>query len=132
MPVGQTGRVESVLGRFVSTYRKSQSTLVLVSSAKITRHDDDRVAEVHSPTMTVGKPSIIEYLQHAVIDVRVRLLYLVKQNHRVRDGGVLLPSTGPHRRNPRNLAVRLSCEKSSDALRIRTCPDGSCGSGRQT
>ena len=47
-------------------------------------HDDDRVAEVDGVSLRVGQPAVVQDLQHRVEDVRVRLLHLVEQHHRVR------------------------------------------------
>ncbi|MCO5578383.1 hypothetical protein L7F22_032224 [Adiantum nelumboides] len=48
------------------------------------RHDDHRVAEVDGAALAVGEPAVVEHLQQRVEHVRVRLLDLVEQQHRVR------------------------------------------------
>ena len=53
-------------------------------AAKIRRHDDDRVLEVHRPALRVGQPAVVEQLQHDVEDLGVGLLDLVEEDHRVR------------------------------------------------
>src|SRR5205085_4781003 len=51
--------------------------------AHVRRHDDDRVAEVHAAALRVGQAAVVEDLQEDVEDVRVGLLDLVEQDHRV-------------------------------------------------
>ncbi len=46
--------------------------------------DQDRVAEVDRAALAVGQPALVEHLQQHVEHVRVRLLDLVEQDHRVR------------------------------------------------
>src|SRR5215203_1534633 len=53
-------------------------------------HDDDRVLEVHRAPLRVGQAPVIEDLQEDVEDVRMGLLYLVKQQHSVRAAPDLL------------------------------------------
>ena len=57
------------------------------------------VLKVHHPTLPVRQPAIIENLQHHVEDVRMRLLDLIEQNHRIRPPpnrlGQLPPSSEP-------------------------------------
>src|SRR5215203_7389160 len=57
-------------------------------SSHVGGHDDDCVLEVHRAPLGVCQASIVEYLQQDVKDVRVRLLYLVQEQDRVR--------TAPH------------------------------------
>jgi hypothetical protein len=47
-------------------------------------HDDDHVPEVDGPPLRVGEPSVVEDLQQHVEHLRVRLLDLVEEDHRVR------------------------------------------------
>ena len=55
---------------------------------------DDRVLEVDGPPLAVGEAAVLEYLEENVRDVRVRLLDLVEQHHRVGPGGAPLRSAG--------------------------------------
>ena len=52
--------------------------------ARVGRHDDDDVAEVGLAAVVVGQRAVVHHLQQDVEDVRVRLLDLVEQQHRVR------------------------------------------------
>jgi hypothetical protein len=47
-------------------------------------HDDERVAEVHLVAQRVGEDPVLQNLQQDVRDVRMGLLDLVEQHHRVR------------------------------------------------
>ena len=58
--------------------------LVDILRADVAGHDDDRVAEVDLAALGVGQGARVEHLQEDVKDLRVRLFYLVKQQHRVR------------------------------------------------
>src|SRR5215213_139280 len=51
--------------------------------ADVRGHDHDRVAEVDRASLGVGEPAVLEYLKEDVEDVRVGLLDLVEQQHRV-------------------------------------------------
>src|SRR5208337_71841 len=55
-----------------------------VLRADIGGHDYDRVAEVDGTALGVGEPPVVEDLQQRVEDVRVRLLHLIEEHHRVR------------------------------------------------
>ena len=46
--------------------------------------NQDRVAEVDRATLPIGQAAVVEHLQQQVEHLRVRLLDLVEQNHRVR------------------------------------------------
>ena len=52
--------------------------------AEVGRQDQDRVAEVDRAALAVGEPAVVEHLEQHVEDVRVGLLDLVEQHHRVR------------------------------------------------
>ncbi len=52
--------------------------------AEVARHDHDGVGEVDRAPLTVGEPAVVHELQQDVEHVRVRLLDLVEQDHRVR------------------------------------------------
>src|SRR5690606_35332219 len=51
--------------------------------ADVRGHDDDRVAEVHSPPLGIGQAAVLKDLQEHVECLGVRLLDLVEQDHRV-------------------------------------------------
>ena len=53
-------------------------------ATEVRRHDNDRIAKIHGPPVAVGQPSVVEHLQQDVEDIRVRLLDLVQQHHRIR------------------------------------------------
>src|SRR6202140_2286559 len=53
-------------------------------ATEIRRHDQNRVAEVDGPALAIRQTSIVEDLQQDVEDVRVRLLDLVEEHHRIR------------------------------------------------
>ena len=52
--------------------------------AEVRGHDDDGVAEVDRAALAVGQAAVVEHLQQHVEHVRVRLLDLIEQDHRVR------------------------------------------------
>ena len=52
--------------------------------ADVRRHDDDGVPEVHRAPLRIGEAPVVENLQQDVEHVRMRLLDLVEQHHRVR------------------------------------------------
>ena len=52
--------------------------------ARVGRHDQDRVPEVHLPPVRIRNMSLVEHLQQDIEDVRMRLLDLVEQYHAVR------------------------------------------------
>ena len=47
-------------------------------------HHHHRIAEIHRTALTIGQAAIIQHLQQDVEDIRVSLLHLVQQYHRVR------------------------------------------------
>ena len=47
-------------------------------------HDDDGVLEVGGTPLVIGQPTIIEYLQQDVEDIRMRLLYLIEKHYGIR------------------------------------------------
>src|SRR6185312_10498096 len=49
----------------------------------IAGHDDDRVLEIDHPALIVRQPSIVQYLQQNIENVRVRLFYLIQKDHTV-------------------------------------------------
>jgi len=54
-----------------------------VPRADVRGHDENRVLEVNRVAESVGQLTILKNLQQDVEDIRVRLLDLIKQNHRV-------------------------------------------------
>ncbi len=52
--------------------------------AQVGGHDQHRVLEVHGAPLRVGQPPIVQHLQQDVEDIRMRLLDLVEEHHRVR------------------------------------------------
>ena len=48
--------------------------------ADVAGHDDDGVAEVHLVPLSVGQPPVVQDLEQDVVDLRVRLLDLVKED----------------------------------------------------
>ena len=60
------------------------TVLFSVLGAGVGRHDDDDVAEIGLAAVVVGQRAVVHHLQQDVEDVRVRLLDLVEQQHRVR------------------------------------------------
>ncbi len=61
-----------------------QSALSDVLAAQVGRHDDDRVAEVYRPPLSVGQPPVVEHLEQHIEHFGMRLLHLVEQHHTVR------------------------------------------------
>mmetsp|Transcript_12336 Transcript_12336/g.17124 ORF Transcript_12336/g.17124 Transcript_12336/m.17124 type:complete len:280 (-) Transcript_12336:208-1047(-) len=54
-----------------------------VGAADVGGEDDDRVPEVHGVALGVSEPAVIQKLQHQVENVRMCLLHLIEQHHRV-------------------------------------------------
>src|SRR6185312_10272334 len=52
--------------------------------ADVRGHDQHRVGEADRAALAVGEPAVVHDLQEGVEDVRVRLLDLVEEDHRVR------------------------------------------------
>src|SRR5437762_1940446 len=61
-----------------------RALLLNEAGADVRRHDDDGVLEVHPVAEVVGEVAALEHLQQDIEDVRMRLLDLVEQHHRVR------------------------------------------------
>ena len=51
--------------------------------ADVAGHDDDRVAEVDAPALRIGQVPVLQDLEQDVEDLRMRLLDLVEEHHRV-------------------------------------------------
>ena len=64
--------------------REAHRALRQLGGARVGRHHDRDVAEVRLATVVVGERPVVHHLQQDVEDVRVRLLDLVEQQHRVR------------------------------------------------
>src|SRR5690606_32135394 len=60
------------------------SEVLQIAYADVTRHDDDRVAEVDPAAKSVSQDTIIEHLQQDVEHIRVRLFNLVQEHDGVR------------------------------------------------
>ena len=52
-------------------------------TAEIAGHDDHGVFEVHRAALAIGHTAIVKHLQQHVEYVRMRLFYLVKQQHAI-------------------------------------------------
>ena len=52
-------------------------------AGQVARHDQHRVGEIDRAALTVGEPTVVEHLQQDVEHVRVSLLDLVEQHHRI-------------------------------------------------
>jgi len=50
------------------------SALLQEARAKVRRHDDDRIFEIHRIAQAIGELAVFEDLQQDVVDVRMRLL----------------------------------------------------------
>ncbi len=61
------------------------ATAVLVNPirSEVGGHDDDGIAEIHRPSLTVGEAAVVEHLQQDVENLRMRLFDFVQQDHRV-------------------------------------------------
>ena len=59
-------------------------------AARVGRHDDDRILKVHRAAVGVGDAALVQNLQQDVQHVRVGLLNLVEQQHRVGPAADLL------------------------------------------
>ena len=70
--------------------------------------DDDDVAEVGTLSAVVGKRGIVHHLQEDVVDVAVRLLYLVEQQHAV---GRLAYGVG---KQSAVLVAHISCRRANE------------------
>src|SRR5262249_41323847 len=60
---------------------ESSSIFENPNASDIGGHDDDGVFEIHSPTLSIGQPAVIQNLQQYVEDVTVRFLDFIKQNY---------------------------------------------------
>ena len=69
-------------GRLVAAVQLLHLTLD-VAATHVRGHDDDGILEVDCAAFVIRQSAIIEYLQQDVEDVRVCLLNLIKQYHRV-------------------------------------------------
>src|SRR5215831_18562887 len=53
------------------------------NASDIGSHDNNRVLEVDSPSLSVGQPAVVQNLKHDVKDIAVRFLDFVKQDYGV-------------------------------------------------
>ena len=53
-------------------------------------HNDHRIAEIHLPSLGICNVPVIQNLQQDIKYIRMRLLNLIKQNHRIRMAPYLL------------------------------------------
>jgi small-conductance mechanosensitive channel len=87
-PVAELRREQALdvghLVALLARVREADRRLVHRLGARVRRHDDDDVAEVGLAPVVVGQRAVVHDLQQHVEDVRVRLLDLVEQQHRVR------------------------------------------------
>ncbi len=87
-PVAELGREQALdVGHLVALLAlggEADRRLVHRLGAGIGGHDDDDVAEVGLAPVVVGQRAVVHHLQQHVEDVRVRLLDLVEQQHRMR------------------------------------------------
>ncbi len=67
-----------------SVLAESHSSIRQVTRPRIGGHDEDHVAEVRLAPMRVGQRGVIHHLQQDSVHVRVCLLDLIEQQHRVR------------------------------------------------
>src|SRR5258707_485103 len=49
-------------------------------AAHIAGHDDDRILKIYHPTLVIGKPAVIHYVQQDVQDTRMSLFDLIQQD----------------------------------------------------
>ena len=56
----------------------------MIGRAGIRRHDQDHVAEVDLLAVVVGQLAVIHDLQQDVVEIRMRLLDFVQQQHAMR------------------------------------------------
>ena len=50
---------------------------------EIGSHDDDRIFEVHSTSLSIGQASIFEDLKEEIVDIEIPFLELIKEYYRV-------------------------------------------------
>ena len=56
----------------------ASSKILQLTCAGIGRHDDNRIAEIYKPSVTVSETSFVEHLKQQVKHVAMGFLYLVK------------------------------------------------------
>ena len=59
-------------------------TLLDQFRTKVRGHDQDRILEIHGPSLVVGQTAVVEHLQQDVEHIGMRLFDLVEQDDRVR------------------------------------------------
>ena len=50
---------------------------------EIGRHDDDRIFEIHSTSLSIGQASIFEDLEEEIVYIEIPFLELIKEYYRV-------------------------------------------------
>ena len=70
------------LGAFAQLATAGDAVEQMLGS-QIGGEDDHRIAEVHDPSLAICQPPLIEHLQEGVPHLRIGLLDLVEQDHRV-------------------------------------------------
>src|SRR5918996_730554 len=87
VPVGELALEQAqrqwVLDHAVEELRPEELAHLLLR-AQVRGHDQHGVAEVDGASVPVGQAAVVEDLQQDVEDLRVRLLDLVEEDHRVR------------------------------------------------
>ncbi len=53
-------------------------------AAHIAGHDDDRILEIHHPSLIVRQPAVIQHLEQNIEHIRMRLFDLIQQHHAIR------------------------------------------------
>ncbi len=73
---------DSVRPTGVEAYAAAE--LLQLTGARVRRHDDDRIAEVHQASVAIGQSAFIQHLQQEVEHIPVCLLNLVEQHDGIR------------------------------------------------
>ena len=47
-------------------------------------HDQDRVLEIHSPSLGVRDPAVVQHLKEYIEDIRMGFLHLIKKHNTIR------------------------------------------------
>jgi len=86
-PVAEFGREHALdFGHLVTrlpAYRKADRSLRQLRGTGVGGHDDHHIAEIRLASVVVGQRAVIHHLQQDVVDIRMRLLDLVEQQHRI-------------------------------------------------
>src|SRR5918992_4058832 len=73
----------------------AQARLVNPLGANVTGHDDHAILEIHSTPMAISQPSVVHYLEQDIEHVRMGLLNLVKEHHRIGPSPYCLSQLSP-------------------------------------